>query len=113
MPTIFQGYRRDILQAMTLLPNRRLPTIEDILGQGRCQGDPDIISPRQDEQKILYIMGALTASSAGVTIQCSIRVEACYAGCLVPGCRDAAPSSLCRWPKKAASEGTAGLGSGF
>ncbi|EXM14128.1 hypothetical protein FOTG_17456 [Fusarium oxysporum f. sp. vasinfectum 25433] len=58
-PSIYQGSRRDVLQALTRLPNRHSLNADYVLGQGTLQGAPNLISPREDEQKISCIMRAL------------------------------------------------------
>ncbi|KAJ3454070.1 hypothetical protein MRS44_018702 [Fusarium solani] len=58
-PSMYQNARRDILRALTRLPNRQSLTTDYILGQGTLEGDADFTSPHEDEQKISCIMGAL------------------------------------------------------
>jgi hypothetical protein len=58
-PSIYRGSRRDVLQALTRLPNRHSLNADYVLGQGTLQGAPNLISPREDEQKISCIMRAL------------------------------------------------------
>ncbi|KAH7147123.1 hypothetical protein B0J13DRAFT_584460 [Dactylonectria estremocensis] len=55
----YRNVRRDVLRASTRLPDRRSLMRDFVLGQGSYEGDSDIISPREDEQKISCIMGAL------------------------------------------------------
>ncbi|KAH8661808.1 hypothetical protein BGZ61DRAFT_368981 [Ilyonectria robusta] len=59
---VYQNVRRDILQAMTQLPSSGVcpaPAADYNLGQGLCQGDPDITISWQDEQKISCIASAV------------------------------------------------------
>lgn len=58
-PETFRGCRRDILRAMTRLPKRNPHTTQHMLGQGPHDGDVDILSPLEDEQKIACILQAL------------------------------------------------------
>jgi hypothetical protein len=58
-PSIYRGSRRDVLRALTRLPDRHSLDDDYILGQGILDGAQDLISPRKDEQKISFIMKAL------------------------------------------------------
>ncbi|KAI5456252.1 hypothetical protein BGZ63DRAFT_409329 [Mariannaea sp. PMI_226] len=55
----FQDSRRDILRALTQLPNRRSLDTDVFIGQGYKDGDPDIVSASISEQKIACILGAM------------------------------------------------------
>ncbi|KAH7460545.1 hypothetical protein FOMA001_g19485 [Fusarium oxysporum f. sp. matthiolae] len=57
-PAIYKNTRRDILRALIRLPNRHSVTTDYTLGQGTLDGDPELVSLREDEQKISCIMGA-------------------------------------------------------
>ncbi|KAH7169524.1 hypothetical protein DER46DRAFT_645872 [Fusarium sp. MPI-SDFR-AT-0072] len=50
-PSIYQGSRRDVLQALTRLPNRHSLNADYVLGQGTLQGAPNLISPRVHSAK--------------------------------------------------------------
>jgi hypothetical protein len=56
---IYKGARRDILRALTRLPDRRALAIDCFLGQGTQESDLDIVSSSEAEQKISCILGAL------------------------------------------------------
>ncbi|KNB04586.1 hypothetical protein FOXG_06642 [Fusarium oxysporum f. sp. lycopersici 4287] len=56
---IFQNTRRDILRAMTRLPDRHSLMSDYVMGQGCRQGDPDIRSSYVDEQKLSCTVRAL------------------------------------------------------
>ncbi|CAF3545320.1 unnamed protein product [Fusarium graminearum] len=56
---IFENARRDILRAMTRLPDRHSLMSDYIMAQGSQQGDPCIRSSYVDEQKISCTMRAL------------------------------------------------------
>uniref|UniRef100_A0A4E9EH69 Uncharacterized protein n=1 Tax=Gibberella zeae TaxID=5518 RepID=A0A4E9EH69_GIBZA len=93
-PTTYKNVRRDILQAMTRLPIRaKAGSVETdyILGQGPLDGDPDIMIPRKDEEKIMCFLSAvdamldrceLTAENTGRVLLCwlaSSRLDICQA----------------------------------
>jgi hypothetical protein len=58
-PSIYRGFRRDVLRALIRLPSRHSFTADYILGQGNSEDIPSFISPREDEQKISCIARAL------------------------------------------------------
>jgi hypothetical protein len=58
-PSIYRGSRRDVLRALIRLPNRPSLNADYTLGQGNSEGAPNLVSPREDEQKISCIMRAL------------------------------------------------------
>ncbi|ENH74246.1 hypothetical protein FOC1_g10001889 [Fusarium oxysporum f. sp. cubense race 1] len=58
-PSIYRGFCRDVLRALTRLPDRHSLDDGYILGQGILDGAQDLISPRKDKQKISFIMKAL------------------------------------------------------
>ncbi|KAF4458828.1 hypothetical protein FALBO_14430 [Fusarium albosuccineum] len=63
-PITYRNVRRDVLLAMTRLPVHTIGHslgADYFLGQGPCPGDPDIVSPGEEEQKILCILGAVDA----------------------------------------------------
>ncbi|KAH7113418.1 hypothetical protein EDB81DRAFT_670333, partial [Dactylonectria macrodidyma] len=76
--------RRDILQAMTRIPAS--PGISTnsssdfVLGQGPHEGDDDIISSRQDEQKISCVLNAvdLMLDRCELTVQNTNRLLRCW-----------------------------------
>ena len=57
--TTFRDARRDILRALTQLPNRRALGNDLIIGQASEDGNPDIFSPSKVEQKIACILSAM------------------------------------------------------
>ncbi|RYC78340.1 hypothetical protein BFJ63_vAg18788 [Fusarium oxysporum f. sp. narcissi] len=61
---IFENARRDILRAMTRLPDRHLLMSDYVMAQGRRQGDMCIRSSYVDEQKISCTMKALDGDSS-------------------------------------------------
>ncbi|KAH7227219.1 uncharacterized protein BKA55DRAFT_599224 [Fusarium redolens] len=58
-PSIYRGSRRDVLRALIRLPNRPSLNADYTLGQGNSEGAPNLVSLREDAQKILCIMRAL------------------------------------------------------
>lgn len=59
---------------MTWLPVRTIGHslgVDYVLGQGPCPGDPDIISPGEEEQKILCILGAVD----GMLDRCQLTAQ--------------------------------------
>ncbi|KAH7205208.1 hypothetical protein BKA60DRAFT_545465 [Fusarium oxysporum] len=58
-PSIYRGSRRDVLRALTRLPNRHSLDNDYIVGQDTLDGAQDLISPRKDERKVSFIMKAL------------------------------------------------------
>ncbi|EXL66760.1 hypothetical protein FOPG_17083 [Fusarium oxysporum f. sp. conglutinans race 2 54008] len=58
-PSIYRGSRRDVLRALTRLPNHHSLDNDYIVGQDTLDGAQDLISPRKDEQKVSFIMKAL------------------------------------------------------
>ncbi|KAI8401927.1 hypothetical protein FOFC_17232, partial [Fusarium oxysporum] len=99
-PAIVHKSRRDILQALTQLPNPRPLIVDHVLGQGPSGGDPDIASPWQDWQKIACIVSALehvldwcemTACDTGRSLLCwlySSRPEFCCQNPFTPLAED-------------------------
>jgi hypothetical protein len=82
-PITYKNVRRDILLAMTRLPIRdKVGSVEIdyILGQGPLEGDPDIIIPRKDEEKIMCFLSAVDAmlDRCGLTAQNTSRVLLCW-----------------------------------
>ncbi|KAH7015916.1 hypothetical protein EDB80DRAFT_748699 [Ilyonectria destructans] len=81
---IYKNVRRDILQAMTRIPAS--PGISTnsssdfVLGQGPYEGDGDIISSRQDEQKISCVLNAvdLMLDRCELTVQNTCRLLLCW-----------------------------------
>jgi hypothetical protein len=57
--SIYRGSRRDVLRALIRLPHRNSLNADYILGQGNSEDTPNLVSPREDEQKISCIMRAL------------------------------------------------------
>ncbi|KAH8658925.1 hypothetical protein BGZ61DRAFT_567505 [Ilyonectria robusta] len=81
-PAIFHDSRRDILRALTQLPDHRTLTVDYVLGQAPNEEEPDVVSPWQDEQKIACILSALehvlercetTARHTSRTLLCWLR----------------------------------------
>ncbi|KAF5259757.1 hypothetical protein FOXYS1_9615 [Fusarium oxysporum] len=58
-PSIYRDSRRDVLRALTRLPDRHSLDNDYILAQGTLDGAQDLISPRKDERKVSFIMKAL------------------------------------------------------
>ncbi|EXK26248.1 hypothetical protein FOMG_17150 [Fusarium oxysporum f. sp. melonis 26406] len=58
-PSIYRDSRRDVLRALTRLPDRHSLDNDYILAQGTLDGAQDLISPRKDERKVTFIMKAL------------------------------------------------------
>jgi hypothetical protein len=81
----YRDVRGDVLLASTRLPDRRSLMRNFILGQGPSQGDPDIESPKEDEQKVSCIMGALDWSSIDAKIPFVTLVILFCAGSLALG----------------------------
>ncbi|KAH7199215.1 hypothetical protein BKA60DRAFT_601312 [Fusarium oxysporum] len=82
-PIIYKNVRRDILQAMTRLPIRAKDgSVETdyILGQGPLEGDPDIMIPRKDEEKIMCFLSAVDAmlDRCELTVENTSRVLLCW-----------------------------------
>ncbi|KAH7111691.1 hypothetical protein B0J13DRAFT_404246, partial [Dactylonectria estremocensis] len=82
-PRVYKDVRRDILLAMTQLPARKVDSIprqDRILGQGLCEGDPNIISPSADEDKIRCFLGAIDImlDRCEETAQHTSRVLLCW-----------------------------------
>lgn len=55
----YKGDRRDILQALVQLHDRRYLATDYPIGQRSCNGRPEIISSYKDEQKLSCIVGAI------------------------------------------------------
>ncbi|KAF5975168.1 hypothetical protein FBULB1_7524 [Fusarium bulbicola] len=82
-PITYKNVRRDILQAMTRLPIRaKAGSVETdyFLGQGPLDGDPDIIIPRKDEEKIMCFLSAVDAmlDRCELTAENTSRVLLCW-----------------------------------
>ncbi|KAH8799328.1 hypothetical protein F5884DRAFT_811482 [Xylogone sp. PMI_703] len=85
----YRGKRRDILQALTEIPPSR-PWTDHFLGRGPGPGDPDLVSPLEDEIKIACLMVGMqrvfdrckkTAQSTGHTLLRwlrSTKPDSCY-----------------------------------
>jgi hypothetical protein len=78
--SVYRGSRRDVLQAMTKLPNRHSLTTDYILGLGALDDAPNFISPREDEQKISCIMGAFGSviDRCENTVRCTSHNILCW-----------------------------------
>ncbi|RYC80046.1 hypothetical protein BFJ63_vAg17066 [Fusarium oxysporum f. sp. narcissi] len=76
----YKNVRRDILQAMTRLPKVSPLGTGYILGQGPSEGDPDIIIPGKDEEKIMCFLSAVDAmlDRCELTAQNTSRVLLCW-----------------------------------
>jgi hypothetical protein len=57
--SIYKSARRDILRALTRLPDRHALKVDYVLGQGSHESSPDVTSLSEVEQKISCILGAL------------------------------------------------------
>lgn len=55
----YKGDRRDILQALIQLPDRRYLATDYPIGQRTCNGRPEIVSSYKNEQKLSCIVGAI------------------------------------------------------
>lgn len=82
-PRVYKDVRRDILLAMTQLPARKVDSIprqDRILGQGLCEGDPNIISPSADKDKVRCFLGAIDImlDRCEETAQHTSRVLLCW-----------------------------------
>ncbi|KAH7231099.1 hypothetical protein BKA59DRAFT_536212 [Fusarium tricinctum] len=79
-PSIYRGSRRDVLRALIRLPDRHALNADYILGQGSSEGAPNIISPREDEQKISCIMRALDSviDRCEDTVRCTSHNLHCW-----------------------------------
>ena len=88
--TTYDGVRRDVLQALAEVPGSPARAADHFLGQGIQDTDPDILSARQDEQKIASLMTAVdcilnrceeTVQHTGRTLLCwlrSTKPHTCY-----------------------------------
>ncbi|KAH7187774.1 hypothetical protein DER44DRAFT_680215, partial [Fusarium oxysporum] len=97
---------RDILRAMTRLPDRHLLILDYIMAQGYRQGDLCIRSSYVDEQKISCIMKALdlvidrcenTVRYTGRTLLCWLLSLKLHVYCETPFCFMAEKSSETRY----------------
>ncbi|KAG7000202.1 hypothetical protein FocnCong_v013233 [Fusarium oxysporum f. sp. conglutinans] len=79
-PSIYRGSRRDVLRALIRLPDRHSLNADYILGQGSSEGVPNLISPREDEQKISCIMRALDSviDRCEDTVRCTSHNLRCW-----------------------------------
>lgn len=99
-PVTYKGVRRDILQAMTRLPNSIGidPNIDThfVLGQGPHEGDAGIVSLRGDEQKISCALGAvdLMLDRCELTVQHTSRLLRCWLVSSKPGNYQPKPFAL-------------------
>ncbi|EMT69788.1 hypothetical protein FOC4_g10000252 [Fusarium odoratissimum] len=78
--SIYRGSRRDVLRALSRLPDRHSLNIDYILGKGNLEGAPNLISPREDEQKISCIMRALdlVIDRCEETVRCTSHNLLCW-----------------------------------
>ncbi|KAH7459124.1 hypothetical protein FOMA001_g20247 [Fusarium oxysporum f. sp. matthiolae] len=79
-PSIYRGSRRDVLRALIRLPDRHSLNTDYTLGQGNPEGAPNLVSPREDEQKISCIMRALdlVIDRCEETIRCTSHNILCW-----------------------------------
>jgi hypothetical protein len=79
-PSIYRGSRRDVLRALIRLPDRHCLDADYILGQGNSEGAPNLVSPREDEQKISCIMRALdlVIDRCEDTVRCTSHNLLCW-----------------------------------
>ncbi|KAF5698067.1 hypothetical protein FMUND_15204, partial [Fusarium mundagurra] len=78
--SIYRGSRRDVLRALIRLPDRHSLNTDYTLGQGNLEGAPNLVSPREDEQKISCIMRALdlVIDRCEETIRCTSHNILCW-----------------------------------
>ena len=76
----YNGVRRDVLQALAEVPSAPPYTTDHFLGHGTHDIDPEILSPRQDEQKIAALMTAvdLMLDRCEETMQHTSRILLCW-----------------------------------
>ncbi|KAJ9419615.1 hypothetical protein QL093DRAFT_2591171 [Fusarium oxysporum] len=79
-PSLYRGPRRDVLRALTRLPDRYSLSADYTLGQGTLEGTPNLISPREDEQKISCIVRALDSviGRCEDTVRCTSHNLLCW-----------------------------------
>ncbi|KAH7142264.1 hypothetical protein DER46DRAFT_640284 [Fusarium sp. MPI-SDFR-AT-0072] len=79
-PSIYRGSRRDVLRALIRIPNRPSLNADYTLGQGNSEGAPNLVSPREDEQKISCIMRALdlVIDRCEETVRCTSHNLLCW-----------------------------------
>ncbi|KAI8406504.1 hypothetical protein FOFC_13974 [Fusarium oxysporum] len=79
-PSIYRGSRRDVLRALIRLPDRHSLNADYTLGQGNSEGAPNLISSREDEQKISCIMRALdlVIDRCEETVRCTSHNLLCW-----------------------------------
>ncbi|EXM12652.1 hypothetical protein FOTG_18858 [Fusarium oxysporum f. sp. vasinfectum 25433] len=104
--TQFENARRDILRAMTRLPDRHSLMSDYVMAQGSRQGDPCIRSSYVDEQKISCTMKALdlvidrcenTVRHTGRTLLCWLSSPKLHVYRETPFCLVAEKSSETRY----------------
>ncbi|EXM15585.1 hypothetical protein FOTG_16071 [Fusarium oxysporum f. sp. vasinfectum 25433] len=78
--SIYRGSRRDVLRALIRLPDRHSLNTDYTLGQGNLEGAPNLVSPREDEQKISCIMRALdlVIDRCEETVRCTSHNILCW-----------------------------------
>jgi hypothetical protein len=79
-PSIYRGSRRAVLRALIRLPDRHSLYTDYTLGQGSLEGAPNVVSPREDEQKISCIMRALdlVIDRCEDTVRCTSHNLLCW-----------------------------------
>ncbi|KAF5267206.1 hypothetical protein FOXYS1_1938 [Fusarium oxysporum] len=79
-PSIYRGSRRDVLRALIRLPDHHSLNTDYTLGQGNLEGAPNLMSPREDEQKISCIMRALdlVIDRCEETVRCTSHNILCW-----------------------------------
>ncbi|KAH7182216.1 hypothetical protein DER46DRAFT_490812 [Fusarium sp. MPI-SDFR-AT-0072] len=79
-PSIYRGSRRDVLRALTRLPDRYSLSADYTLGQGTLEGAPNLVSPREDEQKSSCILRALDSviDRCEETVRCTSHNLLCW-----------------------------------
>ncbi|KAI3573860.1 hypothetical protein IWW34DRAFT_634231 [Fusarium oxysporum f. sp. albedinis] len=79
-PSIYHNTRRDILRALTRVPDHHSLTADYILGQGARNSNLNLTSPRDDEQKLSCIMGAFESviDRCENTVRCTSHNLLCW-----------------------------------
>ncbi|EXK75881.1 hypothetical protein FOQG_19357 [Fusarium oxysporum f. sp. raphani 54005] len=79
-PSIYHNTRRDILRALTRVPDRHSLTADYILAQGARNSTPSLTSPRDDEQKLSCILGAFESviDRCENTVRCTSHNLLCW-----------------------------------
>lgn len=95
----YKNVRRDILQAMARLPACGInpsSNTDFVLGQGPREGDADVVSLRQDEQKIACMLDAvdLMLERCELTIQHTSPLLLCLLVSPKPGVKQPKPFAL-------------------